>query len=162
VEAEDLLGRAMERHRTEVAWERQEGHYVTSNMHGGRIFVRWVVLLARVACQQSVRSGGGKTSASRSHKHAAQKQITTLSSKTRVDPHAPPHRSWIPTDRPKPLAVVFLAHGVNEHIGRYTELAHALTKEGYAGESESSRAVESIDRSILVYDRSDPTALDTT
>lgn len=43
VEAEDLLGRAMERHRTEVAWERQEGRYVTSNMHGGRIFVRWVV-----------------------------------------------------------------------------------------------------------------------
>lgn len=41
--------------------------------------------------------------------------------------------SWIPTDRPKPLAVVFLSHGVNEHIGRYCGLAHALTKEGYAG-----------------------------
>ncbi len=167
VEAEDLLGRAMERHRTEVAWERQEGRYVTSNMHGGRIFVRWVVFLARVACQQSVRMGGGARRRQRvdldwSHKHAAQKQNTTLSSTMRLDPHAPPHRSWIPTDRPKPLAVVFLAHGVNEHIGRYTELAHALTKEGYAGESESSRAVESIDRSILVYDRSDPTALDTT
>lgn len=44
-----------------------------------------------------------------------------------------PPRSWIPTDRPKPRAVVFLSHGVNEHIGRYGELAHALTKEGYAG-----------------------------
>lgn len=37
---EDLLGHCLERHRTQVPWDRQEGKYVTSNMHGGRIFVR--------------------------------------------------------------------------------------------------------------------------
>lgn len=37
---EDLLGQCLERHRTQVAWDRQEGRYVTSNRHGGRIFVR--------------------------------------------------------------------------------------------------------------------------
>lgn len=38
--AEDLLGQCLERHRTQVPWDRQEAYYVTSNMHGGRIFVR--------------------------------------------------------------------------------------------------------------------------
>lgn len=40
VAEEDLLGQCLERHRTHVAWDRQEGHYVTSNRHGGRLFVR--------------------------------------------------------------------------------------------------------------------------
>ena len=39
-------------------------------------------------------------------------------------------RSWIPVGR-DPIGVVFLTHGVNEHIGRYNSLASRLTREGY-------------------------------
>jgi len=31
----------------------------------------------------------------------------------------------------KPIGVVFLTHGVNEHIGRYSGLASRLTQKGY-------------------------------
>ncbi|GAB5032204.1 monoglyceride lipase [Nannochloropsis oceanica] len=41
-------------------------------------------------------------------------------------------RSWIPKDRVKPAACIFLVHGVNEHVGRYDDMAHSLTRQGYA------------------------------
>jgi len=39
-------------------------------------------------------------------------------------------QSWEPDDEPK--AVVSLVHGLGEHIGRYTHVAAALNKAGYA------------------------------
>ena len=42
------------------------------------------------------------------------------------------YRSWMPKDRVTPAACIFLSHGVNEPIGRYCDLAHSLTKQGYA------------------------------
>ena len=52
--------------------------------------------------------------------------------------HPPPpplsvHRTWLPKDRLTPVGCIFLTHGVNEHIGRYCDVAHSLTKQGFAG-----------------------------
>jgi alpha-beta hydrolase superfamily lysophospholipase len=60
-------------------------------------------------------------------------------------------RSWLPAGAPR--AVVVIAHGAGEHIGRYEHVAERLVDEGYAvygldhrghGESDGARAV--IDR----------------
>jgi alpha-beta hydrolase superfamily lysophospholipase len=60
-------------------------------------------------------------------------------------------RSWLPEDDPR--AVVVIAHGAGEHIGRYEHVAARLASEGYAvygldhrghGRSEGRRAL--IDR----------------
>lgn len=40
-------------------------------------------------------------------------------------------RKWMPEDE-KPKAVVQIAHGMGEHIGRYHDFAQALTEKGYA------------------------------
>jgi len=42
-------------------------------------------------------------------------------------------RTWIPKDCVTPASCIFLAHGVNEHIGRYCDLAHSLTAKGHKG-----------------------------
>lgn len=52
---------------------------------------------------------------------------------------SPDDSSWIPKDRVTPAACIFLAHGVNEHVSRYNELAHSLTRQGYAGKESSGQ-----------------------
>jgi len=39
---EDPLQQCISRHRTEAAWDSQQGAYVTSDAHGGRLFTRYV------------------------------------------------------------------------------------------------------------------------
>lgn len=42
----------------------------------------------------------------------------------------PSSRSWFPKNK-TPIGLIFLTHGVNEHIGRYHNLAHMLVEIGY-------------------------------
>jgi len=58
---------------------------------------------------------------------------------TPIYPFDPTHSSWIPKDRVTPAACIFLAHGVNEHVGRYNDVAHSLTRQGYAGKERCRR-----------------------
>lgn len=106
-----ILASFTPRHRQEVDWEVQRAYYLKSDAHSRNIFTRY----------------GGQRRVDVCSSEWEHSSPIMLVCDRRVS-----HRSWVPKEASKPKAVVFLMHGVNEHISRYVDIAHHLTRQGFA------------------------------